>query len=404
LHDDPFDFDRPCDPPVEEVWVEPKADARVPAAFRDSIAIYTVHDGGAIPEQFRLRPDGSPVVDPVLLRAKYVDERDWGANLVAEQLAAALGVGRYSRIRLARVVLDFNRFPGSTPAGETNALERLAIGPLYAEALSHGQKMALLEGYYDRISDLLETSLGDKLLSIAVHTYDELHGSATKRADLSMVTLPLSYQREARMTFGVFDRMYPDRLAESTCSRILRDRISLGLERAGFRVVHNHPYAMPDGSTEVRAQVWYFFRYLRRCFQAEHPKTVGDPAYEWVWLMLLDTNLRLAEAEALRSFLHRFRKVPAEQLEDFREALDAYRHVRDFLRESTVVFDFKHSRDRPSSLGVEVRKDLLCSLDRETGAPMKPTERQKEVAGKISDAIARAIAIYLAEDRGVDEA
>ena len=73
------------------------------------------------------------------------------------------------------------------------------------------------------------------------------------------------------------------------------------------------------------------------------------------------------------------------------------------VRESTVVADFRHSRDRPSSLGIEVRKDLLCSFDRDTGAPTKPTERQKEVAGMISDAVATAIAIYLDEDRGVDE-
>ncbi len=399
MHDNPFDFDRPCDPPIEYVEVAVTSEHPLPTSHRDHVALYTVHDGGAIPREFRFRPDGSPLVEPTQLEKLFVEQRDWGANVVAADLASALALPGYARCRVARVLLDFNRFPGSTPANTTDGLESLAIGRLYGEALNHQQKTVLLESYYDPISDALEKALGDKLISIAIHTYDETHASATKRADLSIVSLPLSYQREARMTFGVFDPLYPDDLAESTCSRILRDRISLDLERAGFRVSHNHPYSMPDGSIEVRAQVWYFFRYLRRRFEAVHPDTILTPAYMLVWTMLLDTNLRLAEAEALRSFLHRFRKVPGEQLAGMTAGLEAYRHVRDFMRDNDIAMDYRRAADRPSSLGLEVRKDLVCTVDPDTGRPQKPSQKQKETAEQIARTIAAAIATYLDTDR-----
>ena len=84
------------------------------------------------------------------------------------------------------------------------------------------------------------------------------------------------------MPFGVFDPLDPDVLGESTCSRTLRDRISLNLKRAGFRVGHNHPYLLPEGCVEVRTQVWYFFRgfqsvltYTRRTLSWDTKTTLG---------------------------------------------------------------------------------------------------------------------------------
>jgi hypothetical protein len=396
---DPIDFDRPCDPPLEYHEVPPRGPHVLPDEFRGRVSLYTPHDGGAIPHRFRFREDGSPLVDPQVLEQQHVRARDWGANLVASHLAAALGVGGYARCNIARVLLDFNRFPGSTPENTTEPLDRLAIGQLYAQELDHPQKSELLESCYDPISEAMERHLDGKLISIGVHTYDEAHASATKRAHVSLISLPRSYQLEARMTFGVFDPLFPDDLAESTCSRILRDRISLNLERTGFRVVHNHPYFLPDGSIELRAQVWYFFRYLRQAFQAEHPETAEDPAYQLIWTMLLDTNLRLAEAEACRSFLHRFRRVSPKQQERLGPALDAYRAVRQFLQDSDVVTRYRRSADRPSSLGVEVRKDLVCTFDPETGRPRKPTPEQKDTARQIAEAMAGAISTFINTDR-----
>lgn len=403
MQHDPFDFDRPCDPPLELVPVTPHGDHQLPRDYRKRVAIYTVHDGGAIPDRFRLKKDGSPLIDPAALHRHFVEMRDWGANVVAENLAAALGLHDYARCRVARVLLDFNRFPGSTRPNNDEPLDALAIGRLYSGALDHHEKTHLLEAYYDRISAAMEKVIEDKLIGISIHTYDETHASQNKRADLSLISLPLSYQRESQLTYGVFDPMYPDHLAESTCSRILRDRVSLNLERSGFRVIHNHPYPLPDGSIEMRAQVWHFFRYLRLRFEAEHPDLADDPAYKRVWTMLQDTNLRLAEAEALRSFLHRFRRVHEEKRKNLIAALDAYRHVRRFLFEGTVITDYRRSGDRPSSLGIEVRKDLVCTFDPDTGRPQRPTPPQEQTAKYIAGAIAGAIATYIDTDREVYE-
>ncbi|HHH28721.1 MAG TPA: hypothetical protein ENK57_10310 [Polyangiaceae bacterium] len=168
-------------------------------------------------------------------------------------------------------------------------------------------------------------------------------------------------------------------------------------------MTHNHPYPVPDGSIEMRAQVWHFFRFLRRRFELLHPETIGVIAYESVWTMLLDTNLRLAEADALRGFIHRFRRIREQNRLALAASLAAYRHVRTFLNESDVVTEFRRSPDRPSSLGIEIRKDLVCSFDPVSGQPQRPNAEQRATAARIADAIAGAIATYIDTDRPVYE-
>lgn len=402
-HKPRFDFDRPCDPPLERVRVPARGDFLLPEPLRRRVAVLAVHDGQAIPRRFRVRPDGSPIVDPEELERQFVEMRDWGANIVAEELASALGAPSYVSCRVARVLVDFNRFPGSTQPENQDALEALAIGELFGEALDHHQKTDLLESFYDPISATIESVVEDSLIGLSMHTYDEAHQSQNKRAHVSIISLALSYQRDAQLPYGVFDPMYPDHLAESTCSRILRDRMSLNLERSGFRVTHNHPYALPDGSIEMRAQVWHFFRFLRRRFEAEFPEAVGDPAYERVFTMLSDTNLRMAEAEEMRGFLHRFRRVSDERRPALLASLDAYKRVEAFVRDSTVVKDYRRSPERPSSVGIEVRKDLVCSFDEDTGLPLPTSPEQRQVARQIAQAIASSIRTYFATDRQVYE-
>jgi hypothetical protein len=397
-----FDFDRPCDPPLVHVGVTGTGDVQLPEPLRDKVAVFAVHDGQGIPKRFRERADGTPIVDPVALEREFVHARDWGANLVSEQVASALGLRSYATCRVARALLDFNRFPGSTPPDSEDPLEALAIGPLFGRALDHRQKTDVLESLYDRISAEIEALIGDRLIALSIHTYDEAHRSLNKRAHISIINLALSYQRNARLPFGVFDPMYPDYLAESSCSRILRDRMSLNFERSGFRVTHNHPYALPDGCIEMRSQVWHFFRYVQRRFEAEHPEHAGDPAYARVFTMLTDTNLRLTEAEELRSFLHRFRRPPEDRRPELLAALAAYEQVAAFVRGSSVIADYRRSPMRPSSIVIEVRKDLVCSFDA-AGLPLPPNEKQLAVARKIAQAIAGAIHTYFSTDRQVYE-
>jgi predicted N-formylglutamate amidohydrolase len=397
----PFDYDRKPDPPYDFVEVKDTAETALPPGYDDRILIHTVHDGGAIPSEFRQNEKGEPLLDPLQLERRYVAERDWGANLVAEKIASALGIRGFARCRIARVLLDFNRFPGSTPPGEVrDPLDRLAIHGPFSERLSYQQKVVLLERYYDRISDIIEqSSLEGQLIMVGVHTYDEQNPSQTRRPDVSIISLPRSYQREHRLPFGLFDPMYPDSLIESTCSRVLRDRISLNLERSGYRVAHNHPYALPDGSMEVRAQVWYFFYFLRKHFRRRYPDTRDDEVFTLVWHMLLNTNLRYELAEALRGYLHRYRKVSRGRRARFAAALEAYNKIKTFMEDEDIVTAFRRSPERPSNLALEVRKDLVCELHPQTGRPLELTDALESNATEIGQVVARAIRIYLETDR-----
>ena len=394
----PFEHDAAIDPPYELVAVEPTGEP-LPEDVRGRVLIHTVHDGDALPQRYLVRPDGTPRVDRVDFERRYVAERDWGANLVAKHLAAALGLRGFARCRVARVLLDFNRFPGNTPPGNRDPLERLAINDPFSTILDHQEKLEVLD-IYDRISDLIEQRwLTGNLIMLGIHTYDERNPSQTTRPDLSMVTCSASYLRESKMPYGVFDPLYPDVLGESTCSRILRDRISLDLERAGLRVLHNHPYALPEGSIEVRGQVWYFFDYLRRRYTEAFPDTFDCAAHRMVWTMLLNTNLRLHESETLRGFLHRFRRIPRGEVERYQAAQVAYDRVRAYLEQSDVLTQYRRSPERPSCLAMEVRKDLVCELDPATGRPRPLTEANNDRAARIGTIIAASIRTYFEEDR-----
>ena len=378
-----------------EVHTGPNA---LDAEERSKIFLYTVHDGDSVPTRYWQTEDGQPRLPVEELNRAFARERDWGANLVARALAEELGLEGYGRVRIARVLLDFNRFPGATPPGVRDPLERMAINPPMCDALDHGSKMAALQ-LYDEISADFEPRLRGKLITMGVHTYDEHNPSQTSRPHLSLVTRPGHYQREARMPYGVFDPMYPDVLGESTASRVLCNRMSLNLERVGFRVSENHPYALPEGSVEVRAQVWSFFSYVRERFGVEAPQTADDPAYQAVWKMLLNTNLRGVDGEALRGYLHRFRHPPAPQAELFAAAQIAYRKIEDYLASGTLVRDYRRWAERPSSIGLEVRKDLLCGFDSTTGQPRPASHEQQGHARSIAAVIAGAVRTYFATDR-----
>ena len=387
----PLDFSGSLDPPYVFDPLEPTHDLGVPPEVRGSILVDSVHDGHVIPPAFCHHPQ----IPPDLLEARFIEERDWGAARVARHLAAALGLPGTHRVRIARVLLDFNRFPGSTPPSNRDPLERLAINPPFSLALDHTLKMQLLD-IYDQISEHMDRALQTCQLKVGIHTYDEHNPSRTRRPDVSLINQPAHYAREFCMPYGVFDPLYPDPLAESSCSRVLKDRLALDLERAGYRVGHNYPYLLPEGSIEVRTQVWYFFHYLKRRFTYEHPETVGQPSYDMVWNMLLNTNLRLQESENLRGFIHRFRKVPTADLARYRDAQAAYARVGAFLHDSSCTTDYRAWHHRPSSLVIEVRKDLVCDLDPHTRRPLRPRD---DAARQIGETLARAVATYFTTDR-----
>ncbi len=385
--------------PVESEPEGESSAASCPVSYRDRILIDVIHDGNWLPEEYLVDRDGG-VITYRDIEEQYIVERDWGASLVAARIAAFLGLPSFARVKVARVLLDFGRFPGSTPR-HAEHLTRFAINYPFSKRLSYAQKKDLLERYYDGISDRYDELIEGKLIKIAVHTYDRYNDSGTERPPVSLLTRSLTYQTASELPAGLFDPLYPDVLAEFTADRVLRDRISLTLEKAKIPVAHNYPYLLPEGSLEVRYQVWNYFRFLRRRFEEAHPELVrGDGAdgagFEMVWKMLMDTNLRSSDSEALRSYLHMYRRPFAGQEAEFRAAAKAYRKIRDFAEHNRrdLLDAYRFSPERPSSLGLEVRKDIVCELAHD-GRPVQPRWEQLD---RVASTIARAISVYLRED------
>ena len=367
----------------------------LPSYYRDRVSIDVIHDGEFISPRF-IEHVESRGFNTSLIQEHFVTERDWGADLVAARLANRLGLNGHLTVQTARVLLDFGRFPGSTKEGATH-LGRFAINYPFSYILNFEQKRDLLESHYDYISDTMDEYLQGKILKIAIHTYDQYNSSGTERPQVSLVTRMLGYQMESRMPVGVFDPMFPDILAEFTVDRVLRDRISLTLEKSNIPVAHNYPYLLPEGSTEVRHQVWRFFEWLHHRFAKSYPNTAKDEAYKMVWRMLKDTNLRSADAGALRSVLHMYRRPSSRESSLYERAIHAYRHIHGFVQDAdrNIIHAYRLSPNRCMSLGIEVRKDLVWEIDKD-GTPIQPKVAE---AHQIADKIAEAITIYFNEDR-----
>ncbi|MEO1368476.1 MAG: hypothetical protein AAFX50_14980, partial [Acidobacteriota bacterium] len=135
---------------VEIVSVDPGRPADL---SDDDILIFTIHDGAQVPrhlwgersEEVLSRPD---------MVSSYVRERDWGANVVAEELARQLGLSGYARVNLSRHIMDFGRFPGTSSVGE-NYLMRHSLFPPAELLLTEDAIHDLLARYYDGISQAI---------------------------------------------------------------------------------------------------------------------------------------------------------------------------------------------------------------------------------------------------------
>jgi hypothetical protein len=395
-------FRTACDEPLAFVPAQPvhttPGDAagphRLPADLLPRLLIHVIHDGDVIPGELLVDRAGAPIPEEAF-REHYERERDWGASLVAGALCRHLGTAGFWRVEIARVVMDFGRFPGITTKDDDH-LTRHAINYPFSKLLGYEQKRRILEHYYDALSQRYNELLPPTQVKLAIHTYDPFNQSGTRRPPASIITRCVGYQVRSEMPFGVFDPLYPDILGEFTSDRILRDRLSLTLESAGVHTEHNYPYLLPDGSVEVRSQVWSFFRIARQAFEAAYPETRGDAAFQMVWRMLLDTNLRSSQSEMLRSYLHAFRRVPEEYEAGFAAARLAYERIGDFIRrdDNAYVENFRHMPGRPSALGIELRKDLVFELDRD-GHPVAP---KLEEASRLAEILAHGLHVYFTED------
>lgn len=415
-------------PPFESIAnlaFDPELDL-YPAGVGERIMIDAIHAGDLIPKSFvhdvatnRNVPNATAEIVDGFFR-----EKDWGANHLALAVAQCLNLPAFYRVNVARVLLDYGRFPGVTLAGPNEAhLYRKAINYPFTE-LSHPLKMSLLNDYYNRISAEVEKAIRGKIVKIAIHTYDpyeaveERNRWGTLRPDVSLVFSPIGYHVEKRMPKGIYDPLYPDELGVFSGDRRLIARITLDLEREGITVAYNYPYHLPEGSVEVRAQVWMFFEHLKDDFNEAHPQWKGEPAFDLVWDMLLDTNLRSPNAELLRSYIHMFRETP-DVLSGFegRSAVEngnrrevgarleqsrlAYEEIGRYLQKhwQRLVTSYRRSPYRPSALVVEVRKDILWEYD-ENRRPVEGCQGLKiEGLRKMAHLISKAILTYLNKDR-----
>ena len=372
---------------------EDRSDVGIP--LDDRVMIDVIHDGATLPPEYLVDGDGRRIAERSFYEA-FVVERDWGANLVAARIAQQLGLRGHYTVTTARCLLDFGRFPGITRAGAPH-LRRFAINHPFSTWLGFEQCSRLLGEHYDGISAGMDHAIEGKELKLAVHTYDRYNDNGTERPAVSLITRALGVQENHELPFGVFDPLFPAILSEFTVDRILRDRISLTLETSGVPVAHNYPYLLPEGSPEVRHQVFSFFRWLQRRFVAQFPESADNPAYQLVWRMVRDTNLRSAEASSLRSFLHLYRRPRGEDRGRYEAAERAYRHLQRFVESdrATLVADYRFEPGRAMSMGIEVRKDLIWAFD-EFGFPDHPEPSR---AYFIADRIADAILTYFRQDR-----
>ena len=377
--------------------------------FENRIMIDCVHGGDIIPSRLRdqLVANGPAGIEEEL-NARYMAEKDWGTDQIALRLAQKLGLKGYLTINVARVLMDFARFPGITPPNAGH-LDRYAINYPFSYFLDYEGKKSVLVSLFDEISRKYETMVQGTILKIAIHTYDKYNPPVghnefgTLRPEASVIFRSLSFQQNQHMPVGIFDPLYPDVLAEFTVDRKLTSRISLNMEKAGYPVAHNYPYCLPDGSVEVRSQVWCFFQYLRSRFEDDYPDRKLDPAFKMVWNMLLDTNLRSTESELLRAYLHMYLKALPGREAEFRQAQKAYSEIGAYLNANRqeIVGSYRYSPRRHSSLAIEVRKDLVWNFEDEACRRpiLGPEGLRTENVERISELVGDAVIQYLNEDR-----
>lgn len=363
--------------------------------------ICTVHDGGQVPGELLDGEDA--LLERREVRCAHAAERDWGANLVAGHLARELGLGGFAKVNLARLMLDFARFPGCSRPGAPHLL-RKSIFPPMAELLSPETKHRLLDRYYESIDRDLERRFAGKALIVAVHTYDKVERPVTYRPEVSLVTGTLASQPYATPAPGRlfrdpvhgYDPLYPMRLCDAACDPLLSCRMAFDVEQSGRHVSINYPYAMADGCVEVRTQVRCFFRYLRRRFEEAFPGSRDRTPHRRVWEMLLDVTGRSIGGGALRRYIHRGRRAMPERERLFADARDAYCEIARFLaeNEAELLRDYRFARERPSSLALEIRKDLLCEFDAE-GRVLGLRSDADQTARDLARQLAGAITSYL---------
>ena len=374
--------------------------------YDSEILIDTIHSGHIVPPSF------ARLIDSGQFRKMYFNEKDWGADCVAAQLARELRLSGYHKVFIARSLFDFGRFPGSSSKVRSSHMERSAISFPISDQLDFREKKQIMEEYYDKISDYFENVVRGKKIKISIHTYDEHNpptrhenpitrrDEGTTRPEFCLLYRSRLFQEQTRMPFGIFDPLYIDELGERTADDLLAHLISISLvERMRsesswkYRVSHNYPYLLPEGSMEIRAHVWNYFHFLRDLYETRRGIPDDREAYDAVWNMLLDTNLRSSRSETLRSFIHMYRRSDTEEEKLLMRCTSVYENIRQFVSEEkgSILQEYSKYSEKLDAIAIEIRKDLVWHFGNK-----QPVENNTKA---IAEAIASGVVRYLREHR-----
>ena len=219
----------------------------------------TIHDGHLVPAELGTEPPAAAYLgSDGFLVEEFGRERDWGANLFAEELAHRLGVVEYHRVPTARCVVDLGRNPGFTAHGADH-MSRLAISAELAERLTNVEVSLILARFYEPLWYALISRIKQRgnfddggarnapLVRIAVHTFDRF-GHDGQRPSMSVLTAAKRFTRAGETREGE----PAESVFASTADSLLVSCFLSACSRAGIDCTENHPYFLPGGSVEIR--------------------------------------------------------------------------------------------------------------------------------------------------------
>ena len=86
--------------PIQFIPLTRSSNALLPQELCDLISIDVIHDGVYIPPSYLETYRGVPF-DKERVQQRFIVERDWGANLVAEDISKHLGLSGFTTVRTA---------------------------------------------------------------------------------------------------------------------------------------------------------------------------------------------------------------------------------------------------------------------------------------------------------------
>lgn len=365
--------------------------------FNPFVMVDTIHNGRVIPEGIM-----NEIVNNDAFRHEmqegYVEERDWGACLIAESIARHLRLESFYEVQTARCVLDFGRFPGISRPWSAH-LDRLSVSGSVAPFVRKHCPAEVL-GYYTGIADQMEVAIEERFrrsaeyrsrveqepitetqrlresrfVRIAVHTFDEYGRDKLRRPKVGLIHRSRSIADSGHLPDGVFSRHFPDELARFSADRLLKNCLSCAFEKNYIPEISDWPYMLPEGCVELRVLAWLWLRYLRAVFEEQVPNRVralknaiDEEHYEDYWKAVLNLNSVHPSSRLITPFLEGQMRDDQELPVNLRAARQVDQAVTTFLEEADadpagvpwLVRKYQYDAYRPNCIVIEVRKNEI---------------------------------------------